>query len=321
MVVPHRLVIAAFFAAAPAAAHAESATDCGGCHADVTTEWSDSMHRRSFSDETFLAEYRPQPLAFCRGCHAPLGDPSGEPGALAAHEGVSCTSCHDPRAAHEVGRDRRAANSDACARCHDFSFPQDGEYDPRGRMQRTFREWAASDSAHRGEACVDCHMPWRTEPGGGRHRDHRVLGLRDADFVRSAVRPRVSARRVSGAMEVRTVLAAGRIGHAFPTGDLFRRLELRVTAPRAEAFRAVFGRVFAPMLSGDRFRLREVADERVPPPGAGAARARSFRLPGATSATWTLDYLRRPADLARRLGIPDERNRIRIGSGVTRLID
>ena len=87
-------------------------------------------------------------------------------------------------------------------------------------MQSTLSEHRRS--LERGAACSDCHMPV-VENGASPHRSHRFLGGRDPEFVRSAVsvtaeRPRDSTLRVT--------LTPRALGHAFPTGDLFRRIEV-----------------------------------------------------------------------------------------------
>jgi len=75
-------------------------------------------------------------------------------------------------------------------------------------------------------ACAECHMASET----GR-RDHRFVASRDPELLRAAIS--VTARR-SGVDRVLLRLAPVGVGHAFPTGDLFRRIELRVEARDAE---------------------------------------------------------------------------------------
>lgn len=53
------------------------------------------------------------------------------------------------------------------------------------------------------------------------HRSYGFAATRDPDFLRQAAR----AVR-DGATTLVLPLAPGAVGHAFPTGDLFRRLEL-----------------------------------------------------------------------------------------------
>ncbi len=95
-------------------------------------------------------------------------------------------------------------------------------------MQRTASEHRASAVA--GTPCVTCHMPRVAEPGGGQHVDHRFFASRSAAAVKSAAH--VTARREAG-LAVFTFTRAG-VGHAFPTGDIFRRLRVVVESDAAK---------------------------------------------------------------------------------------
>jgi hypothetical protein len=65
-------------------------------------------------------------------------------------------------------------------------------------------------------------------PGpGGVHRSHRFALSRSPDALRTALA--VEARRVSPTSAALTLRPVG-VGHAFPTGDLFRRIEVSVEA-------------------------------------------------------------------------------------------
>lgn len=72
-------------------------------------------------------------------------------------------------------------------------------------------------------------------PAGGdglrRRRSHAFPGSRDEALVRSAVA--VEARRVS-ATRIAVTLSPANAGHAFPTGDLFRRLSISAEALGAD---------------------------------------------------------------------------------------
>jgi len=202
-------------------------------------------------------------MPFCRSCHAPEAVPFDEPPGEVGDMGVGCVTCHvtdgqvlaaplpkgaAPRAAapHAIVRDDRFATADACAGCHEFRFPTAHGDDAAGFMQTTIREHAASNAS--GTSCAACHMPKRSD---GR-RSHTFLGSRDRGFVRSAVR--VTARRI-GPSKVQIRLEPRVSGHAFPTGDLFRRIELTAEAlgpdhmVLAEA-RQYLGRHWAPRPGG-----------------------------------------------------------------------
>lgn len=216
--------------------------DCVACHADVASEWSHSLHRQSYSDPMFqTALDREHAPAFCRSCHAPEADPRSEPSRRAAEAGVACVSCHvtgssddvlaapdpsadDSKVPHALRREPEFAKPDACGRCHEFWFPSDGRAGDELKMQRTVAEHARSAFAD--ESCQDCHMtPSRS--GGAVHKGHRFAVANQPVTLRAAVwitATRPEPGRVILELEPRLV------GHAFPTGDLFRRLAVEVHA-------------------------------------------------------------------------------------------
>ena len=203
---------------------------CEGCHAEIAAEWRQSFHRSAYTDRAFQRAERLEPLPFCRACHAPEADPLRPASGWAKEAGVACVTCHlfgehivtgteqrSGRAPHPVVYDPRLAGDGACKRCHEFGFP-DGKARTRAEfMQSTPTEHARSPFADR--SCVSCHMP-RT----GGHRSHRFSGGHDETLLRRSLR--VTAAR-SGAY-VRLLLTPVGVGHALPTGDLFRRLLVEV---------------------------------------------------------------------------------------------
>jgi hypothetical protein len=84
-------------------------------------------------------------------------------------------------------------------------------------MQSTLAEHRASPSS--ALACADCHMP---RDSAGR-RGHAFVASRDPASIQRAVN--VTAARPAPTT-VRFTLTPVGVGHAFPTGDLFRRLEI-----------------------------------------------------------------------------------------------
>lgn len=188
-------------------------TGCATCHAEIAAEWAASFHHTAFTDATFqasLAMEAPKDRAFCTGCHAPRGT---------AEAGVDCASCHGRAfdAPHARGAlpTTVAARVASCAPCHEFTF---GDGRPE-LVQKTVSEHAAS--AHADVACPDCHMPKR-----GGHRDHRFVAGHAPERVRGAVE--VAATR-AGPRSLRVTIRSA-TGHAFPTGDMFRRVRLQVFA-------------------------------------------------------------------------------------------
>jgi hypothetical protein len=208
---------------------------CVGCHTDVAPSWRGSLHARAFVDDVFQRAFAVEPLAFCRDCHAPErgvakgGDPARE--AL----GVACVTCHDPAgrgevlaaprdareavtpSPHVIRREAAFATAAACVGCHDFPFP---DVEARGhdglRMQRTAVEHLASSFAD--TSCATCHMPKDATAAGPRGHGFSVAG--DEALLRDAL----VAHATRDGERIVVDLAPRRVGHAFPTGDLFRRL-------------------------------------------------------------------------------------------------
>lgn len=314
---------------------------CSLCHAEIAREWRESQHAMAWRDEIFQAAYAVEPMQFCRSCHVPLAPAGREPDARAGEEGVSCAVCH-VRDGHVLGPGRSAPvpgahasepllamrTSAFCEGCHQFNFR--GDSGPRGEvyatdepMQDTHGEWAMSDAARRGEHCQTCHMPLVTSADGRTHRSHRFPGGSDPNLLREAVHVEASARREGAHTVVQVAVHPGRIGHAFPTGDLFRRAELRVWVDGDEASTQTLAmaRMFSPVLEHDPrgrpvFVRRESGDTRVAPPGVGRVIPTELRF--ATRATrlrWRLDHLLMPSPLAASQGFGDPRVRTLVAEG------
>ena len=269
--------------------------ECEACHVEIAAEWRGSLHQRSYVDPEFARALEREPQPFCRGCHAPEADPRAPAPAPLAALGVACVTCHAPAglsadavlavlgdshaaphavlagpgdshaAPHAVVASAAFAGAPACAACHEFEFP--GRAAP---MQMTVREHAASRFA--ATSCADCHMPW-TGDGASRHRSHVFAASRDPALLQRSLR--VEATRGPGVVALRLVPAA--VGHAVPTGDLFRRLLVEAEARGAAG--AVVGRDARTLER--RFERRresslrtvqvEVADDRPGAPGSREA--------------------------------------------------
>lgn len=209
---------------------------CEACHPAEAAQWRASLHRDSFTNEAFQRSFAREPSPFCQACHAPHADPELPPPAWAAVNGISCVTCHlvagavravpTPRSSspspHPLARSAEFAGSQACAGCHEFDFPRSRRFPPGRKMQATLAEHAGSE--HTRSSCADCHM---SALGAGAGRDHRFDVSRNVPLLRAALT--ASARRL-GPDRVALELAPVAVGHALPTGDLFRRLELRIDA-------------------------------------------------------------------------------------------
>jgi hypothetical protein len=301
---------------------------CEDCHREVAAEWRRSMHRQAFTDTVFQQAYGLEPFGFCRGCHAPESDPAAEPSAEAADLGVSCVTCHvaegevvGPRSAskpHAVRGDARLATRAACAACHQFDFPRV----PGQPMQDTLTEHRRSTESK--TECQTCHMQEVEGKDGKRHRSHDFAVLADPAFIQSAVK--VVARR-GAASELTIELTADRIGHAFPTGDMFRRLEVRAQAYDAtgkvvhRAPAVHLARRFAdqPLPSSEAGLFRaEISDTRVPAPGGGPRVARLVFDADVSGleVRWVVAYQRMDHAMAASFGVDPARDEIVVAQGI-----
>jgi hypothetical protein len=184
---------------------------CGGCHEAERTAWDVSMHHASFSSEDFQSSYREEPSTFCVDCHAPLGRKLGT--ATAYAHGIGCESCHPASSEHAKGPVAVRATTSPCAPCHEFESER-----ARTFLQSTEHEHRAS--RYRDTSCIDCHMA-RSDAGT---RDHRFDVSRNPGVLSRALfvgAPRREADYVA------FVLRGVAVGHRFPTGDIFRRLQVR----------------------------------------------------------------------------------------------
>ena len=232
------------------------ASSCASCHAAITAEWRSSFHRVAFTDDTFqrsLALEEPKEHAFCTGCHAPAASRDG------VGSGVDCLSCHAAPHATKPSSVATAAASTTCAKCHEFPF-DDGRPE---LVQKTVTEHAASPFAD--VSCTQCHMPSRDG-----HKDHRFLsGHAPSELARSLHVVVTRARRGSVALDAIDVTIQVDAGHAFPTGDMFRRARLVVFAEAANGrivgdAERVFGRTWGAMKGGPTAgRRSQLTDTRI----------------------------------------------------------
>lgn len=249
---------------------------CELCHEEIAREWRGSYHRRSEIDPAYRQAFAVEPSAFCRRCHAPEADPLKAPPAAVAALGVGCVTCHvteagfvlaamhpddpldpaRPPAPHPLRRSFAFAGTGGCAGCHEFRFPRPGGDDDEAFMQTTAREHQRSPAAAR--ACADCHMPLREG-----HRSHAFAEVRDEAWLRESLA--VTVERAADDT-LRVTLTQTRPGHDFPTGDLFRRLEVGYALRRDDGTTA-------------RRELRHLARHFEPIPGlAGRHLARDDRV-------------------------------------------
>lgn len=238
---------------------------CESCHVEIAAEWKSSLHRASHTDPVYQRAFAIEPLPFCQGCHAPEADPQASVPIAVGAMGVGCVTCHStahdvlavPREgapadhvdAHTLVRDARFASASACASCHEFAFPDSGKRIKPELMQSTLVEHTASAQSQ--QSCASCHMPLVSDkPDVKPHRSHAFEASRNAAMVRRAVT--IAATR-TGATSLRLTLTPTWSGHAFPTGDLFRRIEVHVDAVGAE---------YQSVVSMTRYLMRHFAEKK-----------------------------------------------------------
>jgi hypothetical protein len=246
--------------------------ECSSCHVEIASEWARSEHHRS-ADEVFQRALAREPLRFCESCHAPEAPTSRAVRGPLGELGVACVTCHAvTRHAPAIAAERlpaqhpgvsRVTGTSACQSCHEFELP--GPRVQAELFQATATEHARSTYADM--SCASCHMP-TVNGREGAHASHAFAASRSAAAQREVVH--VTAER-SSATALRLTLESRGVGHAYPTGDLFRRIAIRVEArgadfsltARAERFLA---RHFDDVLTAPRtFERRVVRDDRLLP--------------------------------------------------------
>ncbi|MFO0593130.1 MAG: multiheme c-type cytochrome [Polyangiaceae bacterium] len=207
---------------------------CVKCHQEIAEEQASSLHKHAWQNGYFEKAYEAERTSFCRKCHAPSADPSTEPPDAAKEAGVGCISCHvvpqgivgtravaAKKDGHAVLGDARLATDQACESCHQFNIPAPPSVNA-GPMQDTLGEHARSAFADK--PCQTCHMPLVPSKDGGTHRSHAFRVQGDTAMLAKAVK--VIGTEVAH-HQLALTLAPGDVGHAFPTGDLYRQVELR----------------------------------------------------------------------------------------------
>jgi len=267
---------------------------CEGCHPAVAAQWAGSEHRTAFTDVSFQTALAIEPRGFCRSCHAPEQAVEQTDTSPAAKLGIGCVTCHleagsvlatpasSTDAPHPLTRRASFSTARACAGCHEFPFPDAGLRDQPELMQSTLREHADSPFADR--SCASCHMP---EVDGV--RSHAFGASRDPARLQESVR--VEAMRTADGVEL--VLRAGEVGHAVPTGDLLRRLEVGAEVEGSPPRRRFLARHFGPRRQAHGLVvLGERRDDRVP--ADGTPRHVHLKLPGSRGheIRWWVKYQR-----------------------------
>ncbi len=132
---------------------------CGGCHAEIYSQWNGSMHSLAHKDpvyqKLFLMASRETNGsfdAFCTKCHAPIDYLSGDiPSAdnykvsEISEKGISCDFCHTVNASSGIGNGAF------------ISSPGRVKYGPFNDSSSIYHETAYSELHTRAEFCGMCH--------------------------------------------------------------------------------------------------------------------------------------------------------------------
>jgi Cytochrome c554 and c-prime len=220
----------------------QTSADCASCHKTVYDNWLKSRHRVALTNELYRESHEREPSPWCVNCHAPLRLSGAEKTPYKGEEGISCLVCHAREGkimtgalpaqttaplAHTYTIRPEFKDERMCENCHDFNFPTAATAMSEGKhfrytqqpMQSTIEEYRSSGYSGR-VTCQNCHLFSGTAeshsfPGG--HALERLKNDLKLDIERGDV----------GHITVR--LSAHGIGHAFPTGDLFRTLRVRLS--------------------------------------------------------------------------------------------
>ena len=294
--------------AAVIAAHQTSA-ECAACHAEVAAEWAQSTHHTAYTDAFFQKAYKIEPEAACRNCHAPL---AGATTATEA-EGIGCATCHvragaivanfgpEPAfASHPIARDAALGAAEYCAGCHQFGFlALTRNHRPRFEtaflQQTTYNEWQMVPPGAPRQTCNACHMPPVARATGKIGRKHVFAG-RTPEMLAKSVAVTAATAVTGKELRVTFTLRNTGAGHAVPTGDLYRRMDLRLFDPT--------GKLVAVAHLGRQWQLVQVPDpghgmatakqlardDRVPPAGVRNLSLTAALVPGLWR--WQLDHVR-----------------------------
>ncbi|PJZ78074.1 multiheme c-type cytochrome [Leptospira neocaledonica] len=217
----------------------ESAADCKSCHKEIYENWFSSRHRVAHTNKLYRHSFSVEPMEWCENCHSPLKTISSN-SLYKPEEGISCNVCH-VRSGHIITEKLPSdaaklyhqykvvpdfASDKLCGSCHQFNFPTWQTLSNSSKtiqyssltMQGTVEEWENSGFAKDSD-CLDCHL------SPGTKKSHNFRGGHSLEDLKKSLM--VEAKYVSSKTIMLKVKSIG-IGHAYPTGDLFRALRLKV---------------------------------------------------------------------------------------------
>lgn len=217
---------------------------CALCHDEVHARWQKSAHGRAFKNEIFQHAFHRDRVGWCLNCHAPLWQPDSmnaeaiadAPDMEAVYaQGITCVVCHlrdgmitsatdykgkEDKLFHPVRYDPHFKSESFCAGCHQFNFTSEiqplvvyeGDEHP---MQNVVQEFRQTNGALYPDRCAGCHFD---------EGDHSLKSEGEYDLSRKLLLNLVSRKINSRLYHLKLQLEMPRLGHNFPTGDLFRIL-------------------------------------------------------------------------------------------------
>ncbi|RME90834.1 MAG: hypothetical protein D6767_06245 [Candidatus Hydrogenedentota bacterium] len=208
-----------------------SSLPCGNCHVKAYETWKSSKHAAAYQDPIYYTALQEQKLKWCLPCHVPLekyqleGDSHLQGIPTSPSEGITCAVCHirngkiygsksmsKKESIHGVEYSKGLRSENLCAGCHQFGFPKSlspvvYESTP---MQNTVTEYKQSGVS---KACHFCHIQ------GNDHSLH--LGRKLSDSIQLKI-------TMHNSSDLTFTIKMSKIGHHFPSGDLFRILTFYV---------------------------------------------------------------------------------------------
>lgn len=215
----------------------ESSNQCKNCHKKEFDEWSFSMHKKSYSNFFFKEALKEEPRLWCLNCHAPfheLKEISNLKEDENLSEGIGCTICHVKDGEifgkrnridlkeHKVLEDKSLKNGELCKNCHEFNFTETHEPSIRYSnfpMQTTFSEFKEFQNVHKKDSCNSCHL---------KNSLHDFSGPNDKIFLKKNVLMDFNLIKENENYILKVKIKIPKIGHAFPTGDLFRSVNILI---------------------------------------------------------------------------------------------
>ncbi len=279
----------------------QSSHDCAPCHTRVYRNWQNSRHKVALTNELYEESHAREPSPWCVNCHAPLRLIGSEKTPYRGEEGISCLACHvrggeiltgalpvpgNPadkgKLAHKYRIDTQFKDERLCENCHEFNFPTAASAMSEGKdFHYTEQPMQSTVSEYRGSAfygkvtCQGCHLFRDTADS------HMFPGGHALERLKKDLRVEVF-RENAGSLTLRIYASA--IGHAFPTGDLFRTLRVIIYDETLQELKQVelrhFFETHPATASNPQSPLRlRVADETLPPPKTDYLSVREFVLP------------------------------------------